>query len=101
MAFSFPDLIAHAAKTRPLGAGSIIGSGTISNRGEGGPTRPIELGGAGYTCLAELRTVETILEGQPHTPFLKFGDRVRIEMLDGAGHSMFGAIEQEITRYVR
>ena len=101
MAFSFAELIAHAAKTRPLGAGSIVGSGTVSNRGEGGPTKPIELGGVGYTCLAELRTVETILEGRPHTPFLKFGDRVRIEMLDAAGHSIFGAIEQEITRYVR
>jgi fumarylacetoacetate (FAA) hydrolase len=101
MAFSFPELIAHAAKTRPLGAGSIVGSGTVSNRGEGEPTKPIELGGVGYTCLAELRTVETILEGRPHTPFLKFGDRVRIEMLDAAGHSIFGAIEQEITRYVR
>jgi fumarylacetoacetate (FAA) hydrolase len=101
MAFSFPELMAHAAKTRPLGAGSIVGSGTVSNRGEGEPTKPIELGGVGYTCLAELRTVETILEGRPHTPFLKFGDRVRIEMLDAAGHSIFGAIEQEITRYVR
>jgi fumarylacetoacetate (FAA) hydrolase len=101
MAFSFAELIAHAAKTRPLGAGSIVGSGTVSNRGEGEPTKPIELGGVGYTCLAELRTVETILEGRPHTPFLKFGDRVRIEMLDAAGHSIFGAIEQEITRHVR
>jgi fumarylacetoacetate (FAA) hydrolase len=101
MAFSFPELIAHAAKTRCLGAGSIVGSGTVSNRGEGGPPQPIELGGVGYTCLAELRTVETILEGHPHTPFLKFGDRVRIEMLDAAGHSIFGAIEQEVGRYQR
>jgi fumarylacetoacetate (FAA) hydrolase len=101
MAFSFPELIAHAAKTRCLGAGSIIGSGTVSNKGEDGPTKPIELGGVGYTCLAELRTVETLLEGRPRTPFLRFGDRVRIEMLDAAGHSIFGAIEQEIRQYVR
>jgi fumarylacetoacetate (FAA) hydrolase len=99
MTFSFPQLIAHAARTRRLGAGTIIGSGTVSNKGDGGPGRPIEQGGVGYTCLAELRTVETILEGGPKTPFLKFGDRVRIEMLDEAGRSIFGAIEQEVARY--
>jgi fumarylacetoacetate (FAA) hydrolase len=101
MTFSFPQLIAHAARTRRLGAGSIIGSGTISNRLGGGPGRPVEQGGVGYTCLAELRTVETILEGAPKTPFLKFGDRVRIEMLDEAGRSIFGAIDQEVIRYDR
>jgi fumarylacetoacetate (FAA) hydrolase len=101
MTFSFPQLIAHAAKTRRLGAGSIIGSGTVSNRGEGGPGKPVEEGGAGYTCLAELRTVETILEGKPRTPFLGFGDRVRIEMLDEAGRSIFGAIDQQVVRYTR
>jgi fumarylacetoacetate (FAA) hydrolase len=99
MTFSFPQLIAHAAKTRRLGAGSIVGSGTVSNKGEGGPGRPVEEGGAGYTCLAELRTVETILEGKPRTPFLKFGDAVRLEVLDETGRSIFGAIEQRVVKY--
>jgi fumarylacetoacetate (FAA) hydrolase len=99
MTFAFPELIAHAAKTRRLGAGTIIGSGTVSNRSEDGPGRPVEMGGAGYTCLAEVRTVETILEGAPKTPFLKFGDRVRIEMLDAAGRSIFGAIDQKVVPY--
>jgi fumarylacetoacetate (FAA) hydrolase len=101
MTFSFPELVAHAAKTRALGAGSIVGSGTVSNRGKTGPAEPVERGGVGYTCLAEARSVETILTGQPQTPYLRFGDRVRIEMLDAAGHSIFGAIEQEIAQYVR
>jgi fumarylacetoacetate (FAA) hydrolase len=101
MTFSFPQLIAHAARTRRLGAGSIIGSGTVSNKGDGGPGKPIAQGGTGYTCLAELRTVETLLEGKPRTPFLAFGDRVRIEMLDEAGRSIFGAIDQEVLRYVK
>jgi fumarylacetoacetate (FAA) hydrolase len=100
MTFSFPQLIAHAAKTRRLGAGSIVGSGTVSNKGDGGPGKPVEQGGVGYTCLAELRTVETLVEGKPMTPFLEFGDRVRIEMLDEAGRSIFGAIEQEVAPYV-
>ena len=65
MTFSFPDLIAHAARTRRLGAGSIIGSGTVSNKDGDGPGKPVDQGGAGYTCLAEVRTVETILEGKP------------------------------------
>ena len=99
MTFSFPDLVAHAARTRPLAAGSIIGSGTVSNKGEGGPGKPVEEGGAGYTCIAEVRTVETLLAGKPTTPFLKFGDRVRLEMLDGGGQSVFGAIEQKVVRY--
>jgi fumarylacetoacetate (FAA) hydrolase len=101
MTFTFPQLIAHAAKTRKLGAGSIIGSGTISNRLDGGPGKPVEQGGVGYTCLAELRTVETIIEGKPKTQFLKFGDRVRIEMRDEAGRSIFGAIDQSVVRYAR
>jgi fumarylacetoacetate (FAA) hydrolase len=101
MTFSFPQLIAHAAKTRRLGAGSIIGSGTVSNRLDGGPGKPVAQGGAGYACLAEVRTVETILEGKPKTPFLKFGDRVKIEMLDEQGRSIFGAIDQEVVRYVK
>jgi fumarylacetoacetate (FAA) hydrolase len=101
MTFSFPALIAHAARTRRLGAGTIVGSGTVSNRLAGGPGKPVEQGGVGYTCLAELRTVETILQGAPKTPFLKFGDRIRIEMPDAAGRSIFGAIDQEVVRYTR
>jgi len=95
MTFDFGTLIAHAAKTRALAAGTIIGSGTVSNRGEdGGPGKPIGAGGAGYSCIAELRTVETLLEGAAKTPFLKSGDTVRIEMRDAQRHSIFGAIEQ-------
>jgi fumarylacetoacetate (FAA) hydrolase len=100
MTFDFPTLIAHAARTRPLGAGTIIGSGTVSNRdAEGGPGRPVAEGGVGYSCIAELRTVETLATGQPATPFLRFGDRVRIEMEDRAGRSIFGAIDQRVGRY--
>ena len=100
MTFDFPTLIAHAARTRPLAAGTIIGSGTVSNRGpDGSPGRPIAEGGAGYSCIAELRTVETIARGAPTTGFLSFGDRVRIEMTDVDGHSLFGAIDQTIERY--
>ncbi|MCB8819867.1 fumarylacetoacetate hydrolase family protein [Microvirga rosea] len=98
MTFDFPTLIAHAAKTRPLGAGTIIGSGTVSNKDEGGgPGRPAAEGGVGYSCIAEQRTIETIVSGQPKTPFLRFGDTVRIEMKDRHGHSIFGAIEQTVT----
>ncbi len=97
MTFDFGTLIAHAAKTRALSAGSIIGSGTVSNRGpDGGPGKPIGQGGVGYSCLAEVRTVETILDGKPSTPFLKAGDTVRIQMVDEKRHSIFGAIEQEV-----
>ena len=97
MTFDFGALIAHLAKTRSIGAGSIIGSGTVSNRGpDGGPGKPISEGGVGYSCIAEVRVVETILRGKPETPFLKHGDTVRIEMKDGAGHSVFGAIEQTV-----
>ena len=99
MIFDFPTLIAHAAKTRRLTAGTIIGSGTVSNKGaDGGPGRPIADGGVGYACLAEQRTVETILTGAARTPFLAFGDTVRIEMKDKAGHSIFGAIEQGVEK---
>ena len=95
MTFDFPTLIAHAAKTRPLAAGSIIGSGTVSNRGvDGGPGRPIDQGGVGYSCLAELRVVEQLLTGSARTPFLAAGDRVTIEMLDQQGRSIFGRIDQ-------
>jgi fumarylacetoacetate (FAA) hydrolase len=100
MTFDFPTLVAHAAKTRPLVAGSIIGSGTVSNRSpDGGPGRPIDEGGVGYSCLAELRTIETLRNGAAKTPFLKFGDRVRIEMLDADGRSIFGAIDQTVENY--
>src|SRR3954467_4573060 len=99
MTFDFPTLIAHAAKTRPLGSGVIVGSGTVSNRdAAGGPGRPIAEGGVGYSCIAELRSVETIRHGAPKTPFLDFGDRVRIEMNDAQGRSIFGAIDQEVVR---
>ncbi|WP_312165929.1 fumarylacetoacetate hydrolase family protein [Phenylobacterium sp.] len=97
MTFDFGTLIAHAAKTRALGAGTIIGSGTVSNRGpDGGPGKTIAEGGVGYSCLAELRTVETLAQGAPRTPFMKAGDVVRIEMRDGRRHSLFGAIEQRV-----
>ena len=95
MTFDFPTLVAHAAKTRALGAGAIIGSGTISNRDEnGGPGKPIAEGGLGYSCIAEVRMVEKIATGEFKSGFLKFGDRVRIEMQDEAGASIFGAIDQ-------
>ncbi len=97
MTFDFGTLVAHAAKTRSLSAGSIVGSGTVSNRGpDGGPGKPITDGGAGYSCLAEVRTIETIASGAPKTPFLKAGDTVRIEMRDAKRHSIFGAIEQTV-----
>lgn len=95
--FDFGVLIAHLAKTRNLGAGSVIGSGTVSNRdSEGGPGKPVAEGGLGYSCLAEVRMVEKILTGEIRTPFLKDGDIVRIEARDDAGHSIFGAIEQTV-----
>ncbi len=97
MTFDFGTLIAHLAKTRALGAGTIIGSGTVSNRdADGGPGRPVAEGGLGYSCIAEVRTVETLLRGKPETPFLAHGDTVRIEMLDDRRHSIFGAIEQSV-----
>jgi fumarylacetoacetate (FAA) hydrolase len=97
MTFDFPTLIAHAAKTRPLAAGTIIGSGTVSNRGaDGGPGRPVGAGGVGYSCIAEQRVVETLLDGAAKTPFLKSGDRVRIEMPGADGQSIFGAIDQTV-----
>jgi fumarylacetoacetate (FAA) hydrolase len=97
MTFDFGVLIAHLAKTRDIAAGSIIGSGTVSNRdANGGPGKSIADGGHGYSCIVELRSVETIAQGAPKTPFLKPGDRVRIEMRDGRRHSIFGAIEQEV-----
>ncbi len=88
MQFDFAQLVAHAAKTRPLSAGTIVGSGTIAN----------EDTSKGASCLAEQRTVETLRDGKPSTPFLKFGDTVRIEITDAAGKSLFGAIEQVVTK---
>jgi fumarylacetoacetate (FAA) hydrolase len=99
MTFDFGQLVAHAAKTRPLCAGTIIGSGTVSNKLDGGPGKPVSQGGVGYSCIAEIRTIETIEKGTPTTPFMHFGDTVRIEMKDKAGHSIFGAIEQTVTKY--
>jgi fumarylacetoacetate (FAA) hydrolase len=96
MTFGFATLIAHVAKTRELEAGSIVGSGTVSNKEDGGPGRPAAVGGVGYSCIAEQRTVETLLTGEPTTPFMRFGDRVRIEMLDAEGRSIFGAIDQRV-----
>lgn len=97
MTFDFGTLVAHLAKTRNLGTGTIVGSGTVSNRdADGGPGKPIARGGRGYSCLAEVRTVETILDGKPATGFLKRGDRVRIWMDDEHGHPIFGVIEQEV-----
>jgi fumarylacetoacetate (FAA) hydrolase len=99
MTFDFPTLISHAVKTRPLMGGTIVGSGTVSNRdADGGPGKPVPDGGVGYSCLAEIRTVETILHGAPKTPYLNFGDRVRIEMKDAKGVSIFGAIDHEVVR---
>ncbi len=88
MQFDFAQLVAHAARTRPLSAGTIVGSGTVANHDTA----------LGASCLAELRTVETLRDGKPSTPFLKFGDVVRIEMQDRQGRSIFGAIEQTIER---
>ncbi|MDA7598964.1 fumarylacetoacetate hydrolase family protein [Alphaproteobacteria bacterium] len=99
MTFSLADLIAHAAKSRNLGAGTIIGSGTISNKNDdGSPGSPIAMGGRGYSCLAEIRMVETINDGAPKTPFMAFGDKVGIEMHDDNGASIFGRIEQIVEK---
>lgn len=95
--FDFGTLIAHLAKTRRVRAGSIIGSGTVSNRdADGSPGRPVGDGGRGYACIAEQRMVEQILHGEARTPFLRRGDTVRIEARDVAGHTLFGAIEQTV-----
>lgn len=88
MQFNFGQLVAHAARTRPLSAGTIVGSGTIANQDTS----------KGASCLAEQRTVEKLRDGEPKTPFLKFGDRVRIEITDKEGHSIFGAIDQKIVK---
>ena len=89
MQFNFAQLVAHAARTRPLGAGTIVGSGTIANQD----------GSLGASCLAERRMLEIIANGEPKTPSMAFGDRIRIEMLNAQGQSIFGAIDQVIERY--
>ncbi|MFP4207194.1 MAG: fumarylacetoacetate hydrolase family protein [Wenzhouxiangella sp.] len=91
MQFSFAELLAHAAHTRPLAAGTLLGSGTIANQDTG----------RGASCLAEKRMLEIIAEGKPSTPFLNFGDVVRIEMFNSQGESIFGAIEQTVIEYRR
>ncbi len=97
--FNMAELVAHAAKTRNLGAGCIIGSGTISNKGEdGGPGKPVSEGGLGYSCIAEIRMIETIYDGEPKTRFMAPGDTVKIQMKDKEGHSIFGAIKQEVVQ---
>ncbi|GHF26881.1 2-keto-4-pentenoate hydratase [Kordiimonas sediminis] len=98
MTFDFGQLIAHAAKSRPLEAGSIIGSGTVSNKLNDGPGRPIADGGVGYSCIAEIRMIETIETGAPKTPFMSFGDTIKIEMFDASGQSIFGSIDQTVQK---
>jgi fumarylacetoacetate (FAA) hydrolase len=88
MYFSYPQLIAHAARTRKLGAGTIIGAGTVANKDES----------AGSSCIAEIRANEELADGKASTPFLRFGDRVRIEVLDDAGQTIFGAIDQQLAK---
>ncbi len=99
MVFNFPQLMAHVSKTREMEAGSIIGSGTVSNKQGGLHGSSVANGGVGYCCLAEVRMYETIEAGKPQTSFLKFGDAVRIEMLGRDGASIFGAIEQRVEKY--
>ena len=95
--FSLARLVAHAAMTRPLSAGTVIGSGTVSNKGaDGGPGKPVDEGGLGYSCIAEIRMIETITNGKPSTPFMSAGDTVSIEMDDNTGASIFGRIEQKV-----
>lgn len=97
MVFDFRDLIAHVTKTRNMGAGTIVGSGTVSNKQGTDHGTSIGEGGVGYTCIAELRMIETIRDGAPSTSFMRYGDTVRLEMLDRGGASIFGAIEQRVT----
>lgn len=99
MVFNFAQLVAHAAKTRELSAGSIIGSGTVSNKQGGLQGSSIANGGVGYCCIAEVRMYETIETGKPVTAYMQFGDKVRIEMLDRQGASIFGAIDQTVQAY--
>ena len=99
MTFDFGQLVAHAAKTRNLGAGAIIGSGTVSNKQGTEHGTSVEEGGVGYSCIAEIRMIETIRDGKPATAFMRFGDTIRMEMLDEQGNSIFGAIDQQVVQY--
>lgn len=99
MTFNFAQLVAHAAKTRDLGAGCVVGSGTISNAQDTKHGSAITDGGVGYSCIAEVRMIETINDGKPITQFMKFGDQIKIEMYDQTGNSIFGTIEQKIVQY--
>lgn len=99
MTFNFTRLVEHAAKSRPLAAGTIIGSGTVSNKQGTDHGSAISEGGVGYSCIAEVRMIETIRDGQPSTRFMKFGDTIHMEMLDASGQSIFGSIEQQVVRY--
>ena len=98
MTFHFGQLIAHVTKSRNMGAGAIIGSGTVSNKQGTGHGTAIAEGGVGYSCIAEIRMIETIRDGKPSTGFMKFGDRIKIEMLDKQGNSVFGAIDQTLVK---
>ncbi|CAM3624768.1 fumarylacetoacetate hydrolase family protein [Vibrio aquimaris] len=99
MTFEFPQLVAHAAKTRPLAAGAIVGSGTVSNKQGTEFGTSIQEGGVGYSCIAEVRMIETIRDSKPSTQFMKFGDTIKIEMKGKAGDSIFGAIDQKVVKY--
>ncbi len=101
MVFDFCDLIAHASRTRNLCAGSIIGSGTVSNRQDIERGTSLADGGVGYTCIAEVRVIETIRGGAPVTPFLRYGDSVRLEMCDARGQTIFGSISQRVVPLVK
>lgn len=100
MTFNFPQLLAHAAKTRNVKAGAIVGSGTVSNKDQdGSPGKPVDQGGKGYSCIAEIRMIETIENGKPETAFMSFGDTVALDMQDDAGNSIFGRIEQKVVEH--
>ncbi|WFB49223.1 fumarylacetoacetate hydrolase family protein [Vibrio coralliilyticus] len=99
MTFEFPELVAHAAKTRSLSAGAIVGSGTVSNKQGTEHGTSIAEGGVGYSCIAEVRMIETIRDGKPSTSFMKFGDRIKMEMKDVTGDSIFGSIDQKVVKY--
>ncbi|TGG95757.1 FAA hydrolase family protein [Natronospirillum operosum] len=98
MTFDFARLVAHAARTRRLGAGTIIGSGTVSNKQGTEYGTSIAEGGVGYSCIAEVRMIETIRDGKPATPFMTFGDRIRIEMRDENNNNIFGTIDQQVVK---
>lgn len=99
MTFNFGQLIAHAARTRNLGAGAVIGSGTVSNKQGTEYGTAITEGGVGYSCIAEIRMIETIRDGKPSTAFMQFGDTIKMEMLDSDGQSIFGTIDQQVVQY--